>query len=594
MGSGPSGGRRAFLAGAAGVATTTAGCMGNVRNLVGRQEVDQLSLSIATLPASEDPYAVRIATRLAENLRRSGIGIVIDPVRPDVLFRDVLVNHDFDLYVARYPSHGDPDELRSMLYSPYAEESGWQNPFGFADLTLDEILDEQRTDEGEERIDTVHEIQRQIVREQPFTVVCFPDHLGAVRNDRFEGWPDGGPGRPPDYFGIDRVGSESTLQLLLGDGRITRNRNPLAVEYRNQANFTGLLYDPLIRSIRNNSLPDSEPDPIPWLAGSVEWTDGEILSATVRLRETPWHDGKPVTARDVAFTYEFLSDTSLGAFDTPVPTPWRRGRVSLVDSVAVQDDRRFRLQFTTGNRSVARRSLAVPILPAHIWRERADSAEIAGLELGGRTTQALVDSNEAAIGSGPLQFVEATADESLSLEVFPDHFLHTGHDDGIPDRFLEDRPFERIEFTVAPSDDAAVEILLEDRADATADGLQASVVPRIVRSDDISLTARGTEFFYHIGYNCRRAPMVDPNFRRAIAGHIDREATVADSLDGYGIPSEVPLKGQWAPGDLLWDGEASRPFFGTDGTLDEAAAREAFQEAGYQYDSGKLVRRGPT
>jgi peptide/nickel transport system substrate-binding protein len=563
--------------------------MGNVRNLIGRQEVDQLSLSIATLPASKDPYAVRIATRLAENLRRSGIDIMIDPVRPDVLFRDVLVNHDFDLYIARYPSHGDPDELRSMLYSPYAEESGWQNPFGFTDLTLDEILDEQRTLEGDERIETVQEIQRQVAREQPFTVVCFPDHLGGVRDDRFDGWPDGGPGSPPDYFGIDRVGSETTLRLLLGDGRITRNRNPLAVEYRSQGHFTGLLYDPLIWPVRNGSSP--EPDPVPWLAESVEWADGETLSATVRLRQTPWHDGETVTARDVAFTYEFLGDTSLGEFDTTVPTPWRRGRISLVDSVDVRDDRRLHIRFTTGNRSVARRSLAIPILPAHIWRERTAPAEIAGVELGGRTTQALVDSNEAAIGSGPLQFVEASADESLSLEVFPDHFLHTGRDDGIPDRFLEDRPFDRIDFTVPPSDDAAVEILAEDRADATADGLQASVVPRIVRDDDISLTARGADSFYHVGYNCRRAPMVDPNFRRAIAGHIDREATVTDSLDGYGIPAEVSLKGQWVPGDLLWDGEASLPFFGTDGTLNEAAAREAFREAGYRYNGEKLVRR---
>jgi peptide/nickel transport system substrate-binding protein len=589
---GSGGRRRAFLAGVAGAATATAGCLGNVRNLLGRQGVDQLSLSIATLPASEDPYAVRIATRLADNLRASGIETMVDPVRPDVLFRDILINQDFDLYVARYPSHGAPDELRSMLYSPYAEESGWQNPFGFTDLTLDDLLDQQRSTEGADRIGMIHEIQRRVVREQPFTVVCFPDHLGAVRDDRFDGWPPGGPGRPPDYFRLHRVGSETTLQLLLGNDRITRNRNPIAVEYRDQGKFTGLLYDPLVWPGREDV--EASPDPIPWLARTVAWEGDETLSATVQVRETPWHDGEPVTAEDVAFTYEFLGDTSLGEFETPVPTPWRRGRVSLVDATDVLDDRRIRIAFTTRNRSIARRALVVPILPRHIWRERTDPADIAGIELGGPTTQALVASNEAAVGSGPLQFVDGDAGESLSLEAFPDHFLYTGRNENIPDRLSEERPFDRIEFTVAPSHDAVVQILSDDGADAAADGLRASVVPRIVRDDDVSLTTRATASFYHIGYNCRRAPLVDPNFRRTIARHIHRETAVLDSLEGYGIPSEAPLKGQWVPDNLLWDGEANLPFFGTDGEFDEEAAMEAFQEAGYQYDGDRLIRRETT
>jgi peptide/nickel transport system substrate-binding protein len=585
MASGPGGRRRTFLAGAAGALTATAGCLGNVRNILGRERTSQLSLSIATLPASKDPYAVRIANRLADNLEIAGISTLVDPMAPDVLFREILINHDFDLYVARYPSRGYPDELRSMLYSSYAEESGWQNPFGFSDLGFDDLLDEQRTVEEGDRIEIVHEIQRRIIREQPFTVVCSPDYIGAVRNDRFDGWLNGGPVRPTDYFQLDSVGSETTLRLLLGEKYATRNRNPIAVEYRSQENVTGLLYDPLVRPVRNH------PDVVPWLARTIEWEDGDTLSATIRIRETPWHDGETVTARDVAFTYEFLSDTSLGEFETPVPTPWRRGRISLVDSVDVRSDRRLRIDFTTGNRSVAKRALLVPILPKHIWRDRTDTAELAGIELGGPTTEALVTPNEAAIGSGPLRFVEADVDQSLSLATFPEHFVFRGDNGAILDRLTGEVPFDRIEFTVVPSNDAAVQVLVEDRADATADGLEASVVPRIIREDDISLTTRDTDSFYHIGYNCRQAPMTDPNFRRAVARHVDRETTVSDSLDGYGVPSEVPLEGRWTPEDLRWDGEASLPFFGTDGTLDAEAAREAFQEAGYQYEDEELVRR---
>lgn len=578
--------RRTFLAGAAGALAATSGCVGEIRNLAGRSQTNPLSLSIATVPASEDPYAVRIANRLADNLATSGIDTIVDPVRSDVLFRDVLINHDFDIYVARYPSQGDPDELRSMLYSKYAEEAGWQNPFGFSDLTFDELLDEQRRVPERDRIESIHEIQRYISREQPFTVVCFPDYIGAVRNDRFGSWTASGLTDSTDYFQLDRVDSETTLRVLLRNTRITRNRNPIAVEYRDQGQIIELLYDPLIRR------PSGMMDYVNWLAEEIVWNDGMTLSAIIRLRETPWHDGERVSAQDVAFTYEFLRDTSLGEFDTPVPTPWRRGRISLIESADVASDRHVRIDFTTRNRSIARRALTVPILPEHVWRERTDPAELAGVELAGQTTEALIDSNETPIGSGPLRFVDAEPDQSLSLEVFPEHFLHAGRDDGIPDRFSGEQAFEGIEFTVAPSHDAAVQILLDDGADATADGLQASVVPRIVRSSDLSLTLRQVDLFYHVGYNCRRAPLTDPNFRRVVARHIDRESTVSASLDGYGVPSEVPLKGQWVPEELQWDGTASLPFFGTDGTLDEEASREAFQEAGYQYQDDSLVRRG--
>ncbi len=586
MNAGPSRRRRAVLAGAAGAIAATSGCVGEIRNLVGRSRTSQLSLTIATLPAGDDPYAVRIANRLADNLQAAGIETLVDAIRPDVLLRDILVNHDFDLYVARYPSQGDPDEIRSMLYSAYAEEAGWQNPFGFSNLSFDELLDEQRIVEDERRIEVVHEIQREIVREQPFTVVCYPDHINAVRTDRFDRWPRGGLNAAVDYLQLDRVDSETTLQLLLRNSRITRNRNPIAAEYRDQGYLIDLLYDSLLR------FPPDAVAPINWLAETVSWGDGSTLSATIQLRETSWHDGEPVTADDVAFTYEFLRDSSLGEFDSPVPTPWRRGRLSLIDTVSVLSDRELRITFTTDNRSVAYRPLVVPILPEHIWRDRAVAADLAGVDIVGQTTEALITSNEAAVGSGPFRFVDAATDESLSIETFPDHFVYREQPDDIPSRFAGDPPFDRIEFTVVPSHDAAVQVLLDNDADSTADGLQASVVPRVVRANDLSLRIRPANSFYHIGYNARRSPMTDPNFRRIVSRHIDRTSIVSESLSGYGSPSQVPLTGRWVPEDLQWDGEASLPFFGTDGEIDPEQAREAFREAGYQYDGDTLIRRG--
>ena len=103
MPTGPALRRRALLAGAAGSLAAASGCIGEIQNLVGRDRNRQLSLSVATVPASRDAYAVRIANHLRENLEQAGIDVSVPLMEPDVLLRETLVNQEFDLVVWRYP-----------------------------------------------------------------------------------------------------------------------------------------------------------------------------------------------------------------------------------------------------------------------------------------------------------------------------------------------------------------------------------------------------------------------------------------------------------------------------------------------------------
>ena len=580
MPTGPALRRRALLAGAAESLAAASGCIGEIQNLAGRDRNRQLSLSIATAPASRDVYAVRIANHLRESLERAGIDVSVPLMQPDVLLRETLVNQEYDLVVWRYPGRGTPDELRTLLHSSYGEEAGWQNPFGFSNVALDEALDRQRQLGGRERVETVREVQNHVVQYQPFTVVAFADHIAAARTDRFAGWTGGGVTDATDYLRADRTGEEGTFRPVVRDLRPTRNRNPIAVEFRDQANVLDLLYEPLVRRVDGEA--------VPWLARSVDF-DGS--TARLRLRETDWHDGTPVTADDVVFTYEFLQDTSLGEFDTPVPTPWRRGAVSLVDRASAGDGE-LGIEFATDRPAVARRALEVPILPEHVWTEYTGAADLAGIDIVGGTTEALVRANEEPVGSGPLQFVSATEDRSLVLEAFESHFLVRGDDEGIPDPYAGPPAFDRAEFDVAPSKDAAVEVLQQGDGDVTADGLQADMVTQVSRSEAMSLLVSRADPFYFVGYNCRRSPLSNQRFRRVVARHLDRAFLVSAAFEGYADAAEAPLKHRWTPDDLAWDGAATLPFLGEEGDLDVEAARNAFREAGYQYEDGRLVTRG--
>lgn len=603
----PTTSRRRVLAGL-GAATGVAGsgCVGSAESLLARDTPARASVSIKTVPTDDDPKALRIARHLAGNLESVGVRAQVVPMRYEALLRDVLMNQAFDLYVAEHPGWNDPDFLRPLLHSRFAEEAGWQNPTGYADLEVDDLLERQRRQRGEERLATLEEIQHAIVRDQPFSVVAFPDDVGAFRTDRFGG---GFPPRrtaPLDYLRIERAsepattsssGNESgddsagptmrssTLRVALADPRPTENLNPLAAEFRDGEAITGLLYDSLGVTRAGEVLP--------WMADSWAWESPPQggRRAEVTLREgLTWHDGTSLTAADVAFTYRFLADTSLGEQASPIPAPRFRGPASLVLGVDAVDRSTVRFDFPDGSGHVLARAFTVPVLPSHVWRERSGPATIAGIDTNETVTEALVANNLSPVGSGPLQVEDVSKRESLSMSRFDDHFLHRGP----ADERLSAYGFEldRLRFVVVPTGAAAVSLMAESDVDAITSGVELSAVPKIGRVRDVQLATTPARSFYHVGFNVRRRPLGNPRFRRAVARLLDKAHLVDDVLGGYGVPAASPLARHRALAPQLeFDGtDPELPFPGEDGVLDVERAKDAFREAGYRYSNdGSLL-----
>lgn len=592
--------RRSVLAAAlAGTSAASAGCLGNVRNIMGREESSQVTLGIHTTPADSDPNAIRIARHLASNLEDAGIDPRVNTMEESDLYRHVLLNHDFDLYVGQYPESEpfDPDALYPLCYSEFNSEPGWQNPFGFTDLAVDDLLLEQRESRDARRPNVVDDLQRQIVRQQPFITVAFPDQLTAVQDNRYRGWTreyknetlrllalDGAPDTPLDEGSEDANDEEVSLRLTTTDPRVTVNRNPIAAEYRRQGTFTGLMYDPLERVI--------DGERTPWLARSSEWADSNTVR--IELRDVDWHDEEPLTAADVAFTYEFLADTSLGGAESPIPTSRFRGRSTLVEETAVVDESTIDVTLADINPTVGLRALTVPILPEHVWSEQSGLATIAGVEVNKETTDALVWDNPDPVGSGPMRFVEADPRDRVVFERNADHFL-TAEPEGIPPELHGKPVYERLELEWVPSDIAAVQRVGDQLADATASNLGPDSVPRIGREADARLVSRQSAAFYHVGFNTRNDPLSNPHFRRAVARLIDKEWIVGDTFQGYARPASSPLAAspEWLADDLQFETEdPETPFLGEAGELNAGRVRDAFREIGYRYnEDGELLAR---
>jgi peptide/nickel transport system substrate-binding protein len=172
--------------------------------------------------------------------------------------------------------------------------------------------------------------------------------------------------------------------------------NPL-LDYSNQVDrdVDRLIFSGLVKF-------DSRGMPEPDLAESIRPSqDGVIYNITLRDKLT-WHDGKPLTTADIAFTVNLLQ-TGEGYISSDLVAFWKEIKVVVLDDLNMQ----FILPEAF---SPFQDYLAFGVLPNHL--------------LAGKTMKEIVDSsfNLEPVGSGPYKFSEVTVENDvitgLTLKAF--------------------------------------------------------------------------------------------------------------------------------------------------------------------------------
>src|SRR5580658_9136013 len=121
-----------------------------------------------------------------------------------------------------------------------------------------------------------------------------------------------------------------------------------------------MVYEPLMQY----NLADANAAPIPWLATSYAFSNGD-RTLTFQLRHgVTWSDGKPFTSADVVFTFDqAIHSTALNKFGLPLA------------SVAANGPYAVTINFTQAAYTDAYYALGkVEILPQHIWASIKDPA----------------------------------------------------------------------------------------------------------------------------------------------------------------------------------------------------------------------------
>ncbi|MES2100421.1 MAG: ABC transporter substrate-binding protein [Pseudomonadota bacterium] len=260
----------------------------------------------------------------------------------------------------------------------------------------------------------------------------------------------------------------------------------------------------------------------PYLAETWKLAD-DGKSLTLNLRKNAvFHDGKPVTSADVAF--------SIMAIKANHPFQTMLGPVEKVDT---PDPYTAIIRMSTPHPAIvlAMSPALCPILPKHIYGDGQD------LKIHSRNSKDVV-------GSGPFKLVEFTAGQRIVMERF-DKF------------FLAGRPsLDKLIISINP-DPASLMLGLE-RGDLQMVGFVSTPtdLQRVAKDPQINTTAKGYEgigSMNWLAFNLERKPMSDLAVRKAIATAIDKKFILKALMGSYSFPADGPIASgsPFAVGDVV-------------------------------------------
>ncbi len=298
--------------------------------------------------------------------------------------------------------------------------------------------------------------------------------------------------------------------LVLGYSAELQTLNPLVSTDQNANELIYyLLYTPLV-------VYDSAFRIKPWLAES--WSLDESGVTFDLRRDVTWHDGLPVTALDVKFTFDLAKDPR-------VASPLAAAYLANVGAAEILDPYRIRFTFS-GPHAQPLEDFFWPPVPRHLY-EDVPPEEIS------RHPR-----NRDPVGSGPYRFAGWQVNQRLVFEAHADFPAALGGPPRIP----------RVVYRIIPERTTLLAELL--RGDIQMDGpLSPADARRVQETESTRLLHFPWRQFTYIGWNTQREPFRDPAVRKAMTMAIDRSGLLEAVLYGYGTlaSSVIPPWHPFAP-----------------------------------------------
>ncbi len=280
--------------------------------------------------------------------------------------------------------------------------------------------------------------------------------------------------------------------------------------------------------------------------------DGKEWTFTIR-GDAKWQDGVPVTAGDVAFTFNYIVKNKLLNLST-----YTNG----ITGAQVIDDTHVKITTDAPKANMLR--MVVPILPEHIWSK-----------ISGKEATSSYQNKPAIVGDGPFQLVEWQKGKFVRFEANPTYWA------GKP-------KVDEVVFEFYTNPDTMAQDLKLGSIDGAVDIPPAQFKPL---SGEAGLTtSQSTSWnFVEMAMNCYESPnskgnpvLKDQQFRTAVNWAVDRQKVVDVAYQKYatlGSSLVVPYS------KYHWEPPAGEAF-----THDPAKANQILDAAGYKDVDGDGFR----
>jgi len=286
------------------------------------------------------------------------------------------------------------------------------------------------------------------------------------------------------FIAAPALAQKSGGTLIWGTSQVARHLNPAVQSGYATAMVGAQIFASPLRF-------DDKWNPQPYLAESWSFQDDGKSLLLKLVPNAVFHDGKPVTSEDVAFSIMAIKanhpfSSMLAAVervDTPSPT------------VAI-----IRLSQPHPAILLALSPALCPIMPKHIFGDGKD------LKTHAR--------NSSPIGSGPYKLAEFKAGEHIILERNPAFFI-------------KDRPkFDRVIIRIFRDSNALAVAIERKEVQFAPFWTDLALLDRLSKAEGLATSNKGGEGIgplNWLAFNTRKKPLDDVRVRQAISFAIDRE-----------------------------------------------------------------------
>lgn len=328
--------------------------------------------------------------------------------------------------------------------------------------------------------------------------------------------------------------------------------------------LTDSVYDDAVCEMVYSSLLklDNELNLKPSMAEKYEISSDQKTITFKLKKDLKWSDGKPLTSKDVAFTFKSLASKDYQGEHSDYVSKvqgvdeYKEGKSDNISGIKTPDESTIELTFAQPYDPALTNLGTTGIIPEHIWSKVPENKWKESKDL-----------MSNPVGSGPFKMLSFTEGQDVKFEKNKDFFGGEAKTD-------------KLVLKVISEDTVASDLKNGDIDLADVTNLKKADVEALEK-DGFKTYKHQNTIFQYMGLNYRNPIFKDIKVREAILTAIDRQGMVDKLIEGNGEVKNVPmLSSSWAyPKDAKLN----------EYKYDKEKAKKLLNEAGYTEKDGVMT-----